>query len=73
MHVKFDALTARVVDSRQDLRRIWRRTREDLRTGRLRSIRPVRLTAAGVREVVRMGSFTQELLASLQPERQRAA
>jgi hypothetical protein len=65
MHVKFDALTARVVDSRQDLRRIWRRTVEDLRTGRLWSPKLARLTAAGVREVALMTSFTQQLLSSL--------
>ena len=66
---RFDALSARVVYSRQELRRVWTRTGEHLRKGRLWNIRPVRLAAAGVKEIVLAAAFTRQVLASFSPER----
>jgi hypothetical protein len=62
-------LSARVVYSRQELRRVWTRTGEHLRKGRLWNIRPVRLAAAGVKEIVLAAAFTRQVLASFSPER----
>lgn len=69
LHGRFDALGRRVVYSRQDLRRLWSRTREDLRSGRFWSVYPARLTAACVKEIAVTTAFTRQVVASLQPER----
>jgi hypothetical protein len=69
MYGRFDALSARVVYSRQELRRVWSRTGEHLRKGRLWSIRPMRLAAAGVKEVLLTTVFTLQVLSSFSPER----
>ncbi len=66
---RFDALSARVIYSRQELRRVWTRTGEHLRAGRLWSIRPVRLAVAGVKEIILTATFTRQVLASFSPER----
>jgi hypothetical protein len=66
---QFDALSARVVYSRQELRRVWTRTGEHLRQGRLWNIRPIRLAAAGVKELVLTATFTRQVLSSFSPER----
>jgi hypothetical protein len=69
LYGRFDVLSARVVYSRQDLRRVWIRTGEHLRRGRFWSIRPVRLTVAGVKEVLLTTTFTVQILSSFSPER----
>ena len=66
---RFDAMNARIVYSRQELRRVWTRTGEHLRQGRLWNIRPVRLVVAGVKEIFLTASFTRQVLASFSPER----
>ncbi len=69
MYGQFDALSARVVYSRQGLRRVWRQTGEHLRNGRLWNIRPVRLAAAGVKEILLTATFARQVLSSFSPER----
>jgi hypothetical protein len=69
MYGRFDALSARVVYSRQELRRVWTRTGEHLRQGRPWNIRPIRLAVAGVKEIALTASFTRQVLASFSPER----
>jgi radical SAM superfamily enzyme YgiQ (UPF0313 family) len=69
MYGRFDALSAHVVYSRQELRRVWTRTGEHLRNGRFWSIRPVRLAVAGVKEIVLTATFTLQVLSSFSPER----
>jgi len=66
---RFDAMNARIVYSRQELRRVWTRTGEHLRQGRLWNIRPIRLAAAGVKELVLTATFTRQVLSSFSPER----
>jgi hypothetical protein len=66
---RFDALSARVVYSRQDLRNLWTRTREHLRKGHFWNIRPTRLVAAGVKEILLTTTFTLQVLSSFSPER----
>ncbi len=56
MHVRFDALSARVVYSRQEFRRVW-------------NIRPVRLAVTGVKEILLFTAFTQQVVSSLQLNR----
>jgi hypothetical protein len=62
-------LSARVVYSRQELRRVWSRTGEHLRQGRFWNIRPVRLAVAGVKEILLTTSFTLQILSSFSPDR----
>jgi hypothetical protein len=69
MYGRFDGLSARVVYSRQELRRVWTRTGEHLRKGRLWSIRPVRLAVAGIKEIALTATFTRQVLSSFSPER----
>ncbi|MDD1751311.1 MAG: radical SAM protein [Methanothrix sp.] len=69
MYGQFDALSTRVVYSRQELRRVWTRTGEHLRNGRLWSIRPVRLAVAGVKEILLTTAFALQVLSSFSPER----
>jgi hypothetical protein len=66
---RFDALSARVVYSRQDLRNLWTRTREHLRKGHFWNIRPARLVVAGVKEILLTTTFTLQVLSSFSPER----
>lgn len=66
---RFDAVSARVVYSRQELRRVWIRTGEHLRRGRLWNIRPIRLAVAGVKEIALTATFTRQVLASFSSER----
>jgi radical SAM superfamily enzyme YgiQ (UPF0313 family) len=66
MYARFDALSARVVYSRQDLRRVWDRTGEQLRTGRVWGLRPARLAVASVKEILLTTAFTLHVLSSLQ-------
>ena len=69
MYGRFDALSTRVVYSRQELRRVWTRTGEHLRKGRVWSIRPVRLAVAGAKEILLTTTFTLQVLSSFSPER----
>ncbi len=69
LYGRFDVLSARVVYSRQELRRVWSRTGEHLRQGRFWNIRPLRLAVAGVKEILLTTSFTLQILSSFSPER----
>jgi len=63
-HLKFDALTNRVVYSRQDLQALWARTREHLRRKRLWSLEPVRLATACIRELALTAAFARRVISS---------
>lgn len=69
MYGRFDALSTRVVYSREELRRVWSGTGEHLRSGRLWSIRPLRLAAAGAKEILLTTAFALQVLSSFSPER----
>lgn len=62
LYVKFDALSNRVVYSRQDLRNCWTRTREQVRGMRFWNIRPLRLAGTCVKEVVLTTTFAKRVL-----------
>ena len=62
LYVKFDALSNRVVYSRQDLRNNWTRTWEQLRGMRFWNIRPARLAVTCVKEVVLTTTFAVRVL-----------
>jgi hypothetical protein len=68
MFVKFDALSNRVVYSRQDLRRVWVRSWEHLRGKRFWGIRPSHLAVACVKEVFLTAAFTLRVISSFQPK-----
>lgn len=56
-HVRFDALSNRVVYSREDLKRFWTLTLENLRRMRLWNISPRRLAAALIKDCLLTTSF----------------
>ncbi len=64
LYVKFDALSNRVVYSRQDLRACWARTREQLRGLRLWNLQPARLAATCFKELCLSTTFARGVLAS---------
>jgi len=64
LYVKYDALTNRVVYSRQDLKRFWARTREDLRGMRFSGIQPFRLALSVCKEVYLTTTFAAKVLSS---------
>jgi radical SAM superfamily enzyme YgiQ (UPF0313 family) len=64
LYVKFDALSNRVVYSRQDLKNCWARTSEHLSGLRIWSIRPARLAATCFKEVCLSTTFTRRAIAS---------
>ncbi len=64
LYVKYDALTNRVVYSRQDLKRFWTRTREDLRGRRFLGIQPFRLATTFCKEVYLTTAFAGKVLSS---------
>ena len=63
-YVKFDALSNRVVYSRQDLGRFWMRTREDLREKRFWGIRPSRMAVTFCKELVLTTAFAGRILST---------
>lgn len=68
LYVKFDALSNRVVYSRQDLRRVWARTWEHVRGKQFWGIRPTRLAVACVKEILLTTTFTLRVIGSFQPK-----
>lgn len=56
-HVRFDALSNRVVYSRDDLKRFWATTLENLRRMRLWNIPPQRLAAVLIKDCILTTSF----------------
>ncbi|MEK7203887.1 MAG: radical SAM protein [candidate division NC10 bacterium] len=63
-YVKFDALSNRVVYSRQDLGRFWMRTREDLREKRFWGIRPSRMAVTFCKELLLTTAFAGRILST---------
>ena len=61
---KFDALSNRVVYSRQDLRNVWAKTREHLRGKRFWHIEPSRIAATFLKEVFLTTAFIRGVIAS---------
>jgi len=64
LYVKFDAFTNRVVYSRDDLRRFWTKTREDLRGKRFWGIQPSRLAVTFCKEVYLTTAFAGKVLST---------
>jgi tRNA A37 methylthiotransferase MiaB len=62
LYVKYDALSNRVVYSRQDLRICWRRTWEHLRGLRLWNIRPAKLAVTFFKEVCLSTTFARGVI-----------
>jgi hypothetical protein len=60
--VGFDAASARVVYSREHLRRVWSRAWEYLRSGRFWRIRPSRLAIAALQEVLLVALFSRQVM-----------
>lgn len=63
-YVKFDALSNRVVYSRQDLGRFWMRTWEDLREKRFWGIRPSRMAMTFCKELLLTTAFAGRILST---------
>jgi radical SAM superfamily enzyme YgiQ (UPF0313 family) len=64
LYAKFDALSNRVVYSRQDLRTCWTRTWEQLQRLRVWNIQPARLAATCVRELRLSTTFARRVISS---------
>jgi hypothetical protein len=65
--VSFDALSNRVIYSRQDLQRFWMKTVEQLREMRWWNIRPWRLAKTLAKDFALTTSFALSLRASSRP------
>ncbi len=63
-YVKFDPVKNQLVHSRQDLQRVWARTREHLRGWRFWNIRPWLLTVAFFKDLFLTTSFARRALTS---------
>ena len=65
LYVKYDALTNRVVYSRQDLKKCWARTSEHLRGLRVWNIRPAQVAMTFFKELHLSTTFTRRVITSL--------
>jgi radical SAM superfamily enzyme YgiQ (UPF0313 family) len=65
LYVKFDALSNRVVYSRQDLKNCWARTSEHLHALRIWNIRPARVAVTFFKELHLFTMFTRGVISSL--------
>ena len=63
-YVTFDALSNRVVYSRQDLKRFWTRTREHLRGRRFWNIQPIKVTVTFFKELSLTTTFARRVISS---------
>ncbi len=63
-YAKFDPINNRLVYSRQDLQKCWKRTWEHVRGWRFWNIRPWRLTVAFFRDLSLTASFARRAIAS---------
>ncbi|MGH7412380.1 MAG: B12-binding domain-containing radical SAM protein [Candidatus Methylomirabilis sp.] len=68
-YVKFDALSNRIVYSRQDLTTFWRRTREHLRGKRFWNLQPSRLAVTFLKELFLTTAFARSVLSSFHSDR----
>ena len=66
LYVKFDALSNRVIYSRQDLQKFWTSTWEHLRGKRFWNIQPWRLVVAFSKDLFLTTAFARRLISSLQ-------
>ena len=64
LYVKYDALSNRVVYSRQDLRNYWARTREHLRGLRVWDLQPARFAVTFVKEICLSTAFARGVITS---------
>jgi radical SAM superfamily enzyme YgiQ (UPF0313 family) len=64
LYVKYDALSSRVVYSRQDLKNYWSRTREHLRGLRIWDIQPTRFAVTFFKEVCLSTAFARGIITS---------
>lgn len=65
LYVKFDALSNRIVYSRQDLQKFWTRTWEHLRAKRFWNIQPRRLAAVFFKDLFLTAAFARKVITSL--------
>jgi radical SAM superfamily enzyme YgiQ (UPF0313 family) len=65
LYIKFDALSNRVVYSRQDPQKFWTRTWEQLREKRFWNIRPWGLAVAFCKDLFLTAAFARKIIASL--------
>ncbi|MBI2902393.1 MAG: radical SAM protein [Candidatus Methylomirabilis oxyfera] len=65
LYLKFDALSNRVVYSRQDLKTFWTRTREHLRRKRFWNLQPSRLAVTFFKELLLTTAFARSVISSL--------
>jgi radical SAM superfamily enzyme YgiQ (UPF0313 family) len=65
LYVKFDALSNRVVYSRQDLKNCWVKTSEHLRGLRIWNIRPARVAVTFFKELHLSTTFTRRVISNL--------
>jgi hypothetical protein len=64
LYLKFDALSNRVVYSRQDLKQIWTRTWENLRRRRFLNLQPWRLATAFSKDLCLTTAFARRVIGS---------
>ena len=62
LYVRFDALSNRVVYSRQDLKEFWTRTREHLRERRFWNIQPLKLAVNFFKELFLTTTFARRVI-----------
>jgi radical SAM superfamily enzyme YgiQ (UPF0313 family) len=68
LYVRFDALSNRVVYSRQDLKEFWIRTREHLRGRRFWNIQPLKLAVNFFKELFLTTTFARRVLSHSESE-----
>ena len=68
LYVRFDALSNRVVYSRQDLKEFWTRTREHLRGRRFWNIQPLRLAVNFFKELFLTTTFARRVISHSESE-----
>ena len=68
LYVRFDALSNRVVYSRQDLKEFWTRTRGQLSGKRFWNIQPLRLAVNFFKEVFLTTAFARGIISSSEPK-----
>jgi hypothetical protein len=64
LYIRFDALSNRVVYSRQDLKKVWTNTWEQLRRKRFWHLQPWRLAVAFSKDVFLTTAFARKVIAS---------
>lgn len=69
LYARFDALSNRIICSRQDLNAFWARTRENLSRMRLWQIQPLKLAVTCFKELLLTTAFARSVFASMRRKR----